>query len=185
MKNPWIISLCLLIAPVFSSYSFEQTCSDVIPASTPLDRFTIHDDATVTDTKTNLMWQTCIHGQDFVDGTCRGGSAGNSWSLALDIAENSTFAGYEDWRLPNIKELLSIVEHRCVNPALDLDVFPGAVGYALWSSSPFNNSSYIWFVYMDDGTSWHDEENYVPYNFKLVRDIIQNNSSKRQLKKIV
>lgn len=173
MNKAWIISLSLLVTPVFSALSAEQTCSGAVPASTPTERFVIHDDATVTDTKTNLMWQTCIHGQDFVDGTCIGGGPGHYWSEALDIAENSTFAGYEGWRLPNIKELLSIVEDSCVDPALNLDVFPGAVGYALWSSSPFDSSSYIWFVYMNIGLSWHDEENYVPYNLKLVRDLVQ------------
>lgn len=59
-----------------------------------------HDngDGTVTDRATGLMWQ-------------KGYGAGLNWSEALQYAENSTLAGYADWRLPDIKELQSIVDY--------------------------------------------------------------------------
>lgn len=35
---------------------------------------------------------------------------GMDWEAALAYAEGATYAGYDDWRLPNVKELQSIVD---------------------------------------------------------------------------
>ncbi|BDX05645.1 DUF1566 domain-containing protein [Planctobacterium marinum] len=163
----------LLFALLFSQSTqaqWRQTCLDAVPASTPTEQFIMHDNGTVTDTRTNLMWQTCLYGETYANGTCNPVGVIAYWNEALDIAENAQYAGYDDWRLPNIKELLSIVENQCVDPAMNLSVFPGASGTALWSSSPFNDSNEIWFVFMNSGDTWHDGEEYEPYAFKLVRD---------------
>lgn len=74
--------------------------------------FVDNDDGTVSDNATGLMWQ-----QDD-DGILR------DWENALSNAENLTLAGYSDWRLPNAKELQSIVDYtRCPDitnsPAID------------------------------------------------------------------
>jgi hypothetical protein len=52
----------------------------------------------VNDTKTGLMWQ-----DDAVGSTM-------TWANAITTCENLTLGGYSDWRLPNIRELKSIVE---------------------------------------------------------------------------
>lgn len=74
--------------------------------------FVDNDDGTISDNATGLMWQQ----ND--DGTMR------DWENALSYAENLTLAGYSDWRLPNAKELQSIVDYtRCPDitnsPAID------------------------------------------------------------------
>lgn len=63
---------------------------------------------------------------------------------ALAYAENSTLAGYDDWRLPNVRELQSIVDYTHSpsaddesnkGPAIDTDFFeiteiaPGTTNY--------------------------------------------------------
>jgi hypothetical protein len=60
-----------------------------------------HDngDGTATDNATGLMWMKNDNG------------AGVVWQEALTYAENSEFAGYTDWRLPNAKELQSILDY--------------------------------------------------------------------------
>lgn len=71
-------------------------------------------DGTVTDLATGLMWQQSD------DGNRR------DWQTALADAEDSTLAGYSDWRLPNIKELQSIVKYGGEVggwPAIDTDIF--------------------------------------------------------------
>ncbi|MFH1245833.1 MAG: DUF1566 domain-containing protein [Candidatus Omnitrophota bacterium] len=58
-------------------------------------------DGTVTDIRTGLMWPK--------DGTGLGYASGGTktWNDAIDWALGLSFAGYDDWRLPNINELLS------------------------------------------------------------------------------
>ena len=70
--------------------------------------FIDNGDGTVTDLATGLMWMQ-------VDsGTFNVGDDGNgklNWEQALDWAGNLEYAGFSDWRLPNAKELQSIVDY--------------------------------------------------------------------------
>lgn len=61
--------------------------------------FTDNSDGTITDAATGLMWM-----QD-------DSKASMNWKFALNFAENFTYAGYSDWRLPDAKELQSIVDY--------------------------------------------------------------------------
>jgi hypothetical protein len=65
------------------------------------------------------------------------------WQQALEAPDGYSFAGYSDWRLPNIKELSSIIEQRCYNPAINLSVFPATPGSYFWSSSPDADGSEV------------------------------------------
>lgn len=69
--------------------------------------FTANGDGTVTDTVMGLVWQQSD------DGNTR------DWPRALKYCEDLTLAGKRDWRLPNVKELQSIVDYRKNDPALD------------------------------------------------------------------
>ncbi len=106
-----------------------------IPSSTPTGAFTDHGDGTVTHHATGLMWMKCPLGQSGSD--CGTGEADTyTWDNALEAAAASVFAGHTDWRLPNVKELNSIVEYRCQGPAINEEVFPGTGTSDFWSSSP-------------------------------------------------
>ncbi|MGB5444956.1 MAG: DUF1566 domain-containing protein, partial [Psychromonas sp.] len=48
---------------------------------------------------------------------------GMNWEVALVYAESSRYAGYNDWRLPNAKELQSIVDYSGVFPTIDSSMF--------------------------------------------------------------
>ncbi len=56
-------------------------------------------DGTVIDRATGLMWMQKDSGR------------GMNWEDALEYAENLVYAGYDDWRLPNAKELQYIVDY--------------------------------------------------------------------------
>lgn len=164
------LSLCL-IALFFSAVASAQTVNQNIPASTPTSRFTDNGDGTITDKATGLMWKKCSEGQTGAD--CAGGVADTyMWQGALQQAQAVSsgvgFAGHTDWRVPNIKELDSIVEERCSAPAINLSVFPNTVGNYWSSSSCAFDGSYAWVVYSyDGGDSWSYK--YGNYYVRLVR----------------
>jgi len=84
--------------------------------------FTNNLDGTVTDHCTGLMWQQAT------------GST-MDWETALTFCEGATTADYTDWRLPNIKELQSIVNYETYSPAA-FSEFSTASDY-YWSSTTY------------------------------------------------
>ncbi|WP_440874018.1 Lcl domain-containing protein [Thalassotalea sp. PLHSN55] len=121
---------------------------------TPDERYTVHDDGTVTDLATDLMWAQCVVGLSGVN--CDNGTAeAMNWALALEEAQTSELAGYNDWRLPNIKELYSLVDFNRVEPAINLNIFPATTVDYTWSSSPMIDFSQdAWFVNFKAGLNW-------------------------------
>lgn len=63
------------------------------------NRFSDNGDGTITDEATGLMW------------TKSDNREGVLWEDALAYCEGLELAGYDDWRLPNAKELQSIVDY--------------------------------------------------------------------------
>ena len=106
-------------------------------------RYTDHGDGTVTDTKTGLMWMKCTYGQsyDSVTNSCsETGAAAGDWQAAFAnaaLANDASSLSYTDWRLPNIKELGSLVDFG-KNAGIDTDTFPIFNNEATyyWSSTP-------------------------------------------------
>jgi hypothetical protein len=72
-----------------------------------INDFVDNGDDTITDEATGLMWAQDDSG------------TGMNWEAALAYAENANYAGYDDWRLPNVKELQGIVDYSGIFPAID------------------------------------------------------------------
>ena len=160
------LSICLVLVLIPSLGQATQLCEyDGVPATAPASQFTDNGDGTVTDTVTSLQWKRCSEGQTWDGTTCTGTASNYTWQQALQAADAATYAGQSDWRLPNVKELVSIVERACVSPAIDLSVFPGIPeGSFHWSSSPVTfTTGYFWGVYFRLG-----EVNYLPGSFAYV-----------------
>ena len=165
------LTFCTLFGTlVLSSAAIAQICTNTnMVESTPTDRYTFNTDGTVTDDTTHLMWKRCLEGQifsdngtpnNFLDDTCSGGGTILNWQGAFIVAEatNTLNIGvsHTDWRVPNLKELKSIVEHCRVIPAVNTEVFPNAESLVLWSSSPIYEYG-AWVVDFDGGNgSWDD-----------------------------
>ncbi len=125
----------LMIVLVFVSHLVQAGCTDDIEASTPNKRFSVDENnGIVIDNKTHLVWMRCAIGQS--GRRCTGNASRYNWKNALETAERIQFNGEDDWRLPNIKELASIVEAQCNKPAINSDIFPETPSGWYWSSSP-------------------------------------------------
>jgi len=124
-------------------------------ASSP-HSFTDNGDGTVTDNVTTLMWQK----QD--------DNIPKTWESAITYCETLSLAGHADWRLPNIKELRSIVDDTAFNPAISSTYFPAVVSSYYWSATTDAfNSSNAWFVDIDNGnvgTVIKSNSSYLSYN---------------------
>jgi len=165
----WIVAgLCGLM---WCSTGFAA-CVTTIPATTPTANFVDHGNGTVTDTKTGLMWKQCSEGLSGV--ACATGAPSlYTWQGALQAAQTLNagggFAGFTDWRVPNKKELISIVEMQCVTPGINTTIFPATVSNWYWSASPYaSNTSYacgVGFGVSGASTNLKSINNYV----RLVR----------------
>ena len=116
-------------------------------------RFTDNGDGTVTDNCTGLMWQ-----KETAPGTY-------TWQNALKYCENLSLAGHDDWRLPNVRELQSIVDYGRKRPRID-PVF-GAEWSWHWSSSTSvdDRRAALLVSFVDDFVpvvaSWKTDDGYV------------------------
>lgn len=91
------------------------------------------------------------------------------------------FAGYTDWRIPNLNELETIRNIQNVNPAVDSAFNTGCVATCTvtscsctrsnfyWSSSTYQGNPYFaWLVSFDDGYAFYDGKIY-NYSVRAVR----------------
>ena len=99
--------------------------NDYQPEATQMS-YTINADNTVTDNITGLMWRRCSQGMDD-NATCTGTPASYAWESALSVCEDET-TDYTDWRLPNIKELFTLVKLEGSSPFIDQTTFPATEG---------------------------------------------------------
>jgi len=101
----------------------------------PNPRFTVNEDC-VTDNLTGLMW------------TKDANLAGRmTWNSAIDYANNLTLCGYSDWRLPNRKELFSLIDCSNFSPAL-----PTGHPYTNVQADNYWSSSTNWLY--TDSSAW-------------------------------
>ncbi len=118
------------------------------PRVAPDSRYVNLGNGIVRDTKTELLWKQCSEGQ--TGASCTGTASTMNWQTALLTASNSSFAGFNDWRLPNVKELQSLVETGCSGPAINTTIFPNASSLEMWSSTS-NTATDAYRVEFTDG----------------------------------
>jgi hypothetical protein len=94
---------------------------------------TDNGDGTVTDETSSLVWQKTDD------------NVGRVWTDALTYCEGLSLAGQTDWRLPNIKELMSLIDYRFSPYTIDTAYFtsvPTGSLPAYWSSTTvFSNTN--------------------------------------------
>ncbi len=76
-----------------------------------------------------------------------------NWHQAQQYCKNLILDGFNDWRLPNKEELLTIVDARRFNPAIDI-AFKYSNGLGYWTSTSYARNHYYgkaWNVNFMDG----------------------------------
>lgn len=136
-----------------TSIGHAQTClTKNIHSTTPNSRFEIiNKGSEVKDKVTGLIWQRCSVGQMWDGTTCTGTATTYIWKQALTVAKNQG----NGYRLPNIKELQSIVEYQCREPAINSKIFPntpnphnnGTAGVYITSTPVIHAKYYVWGIY--------------------------------------
>jgi hypothetical protein len=116
-----------------------------------------NDNGTVTDESIGLMWQQETPGKPM------------DWRPSSEHCKYLRLAGYTDWRLPTIKELMSLVDYNRYTPAIDITYFPNTVPSFYWSATELAyGMGTIWGVNFGYGESYgHD--NYTSYYVRAVR----------------
>jgi len=109
------------------------------------DRFTDNGDGTITDNASGLMWP-----KDLKGAACNGGSS-IGWIAGITFAEGLTFATHSDWRMANLKELISIMDYSLYGPPLN-PIFIQAVTSSYWTSTAYKgNLDFRWGVWFTSG----------------------------------
>ncbi len=112
----------------------------------------------VNDTKTCLMWQ------DGDETTTK------IWKDAMIYCNDLSFAGFDDWRVPNIHELNSINDKNKKNTAIK-NAFVNTSSYGYWSSTTQAEwAEYAWVIYFDSSGGYtYDQLKSYDYRTRCVR----------------
>lgn len=203
MKHYARYLITLLLSGMISLPTSAQICErSTIIQNTPTENFvTINPDSTkyvltfplatdgseVLDLSTGLIWKRCSVGQtwDQTNYRCKGIPSRLSWQEALLLADTTETNEGKPWRVPNVKEMVSIVDYQCMTPPFNLEVFPntpasvpaplsvGTYGSGYWTSSPKltpSSSTTIWWIDTHMGeTSSRSIDSGINYFVRFVR----------------
>lgn len=118
-----------------------------------VEHFSIASPSTVIDNLTGLMWR-----RQFLSDTL-------TWESALTHADTAATAGFTDWRLPNIKEIQSIMDVSRINPCLNTSYFTAIPAMKCWASTTLpNKTGSAWYLDTRFGITTYDvktRRNYV------------------------
>ena len=114
----------------------------------------------VIDKKTGLMWQD-NHAVKYVK---------KEWQGAMKVCQQLHLAGYNDWRLPNIHELLNLIDKSKHDPVIKKEFKNISASGYYWSSSEHENKEFAWMMNFTRGYEYNNYKSYERY-VRCARDI--------------
>lgn len=111
----------------------------------------------VKDLATKLTWQRAIPAD------------GATHAAAAQYCADSTVGGWDDWRLPSLQEMETIVDEGRSNPAADPVVFPQTPAAGFWTATLWAGTPVLaWHVDFDRGGAAYDTAT-MSYRIRCVR----------------
>lgn len=106
-------------------------------------RFTDNGDSTISDSVTMLTWAK----------TPTDSGTTNDWNTAVDYCANLSLGGADDWRLGNVREIMSLWDFsRSSPPLVSGHPFSALGGWYIWSSTTRKaGTTTAWYFASDDG----------------------------------
>jgi len=123
----------------------------------PVPRFTDNVDGTVTDNLTGLIW---LKNANRFNAREWSNALSNCNTLADDGSNLTDDSVAGDWRLPNVKELQSLIDYGSFDPALPSGhPFTGVVSNYYWSSTTVADFTGVaWGVNLGNGYVYYDDK---------------------------
>lgn len=153
MKKLIFVTIALSVA----SFAAQQ-CDSSIRKTTPDIRFVKDDVKGIAyDTYTGLKWYRCPLGKFWNKDkkTCAGTNEKNTFGTALVKVKDFNLdpkntTSIQTWRIPNAKEMSSILEDACLKPALNQNIFVNFIqgeGHEvenyMWTSTYYEGSNEV------------------------------------------
>jgi hypothetical protein len=127
------------------------------------------DEQEVTDRRTGLTWRRCVEGRSFNGAACQGAALEQPWIDTLAHARRQARQTGVAWRLPNLKEVASLLDHE-QRLHVDIVAFPGANLDVLWTSSSFPTDPTPRCVSFPQGGDFACSQGAGGFGARLVRD---------------
>jgi len=107
----------------------------------------------------------CPIGMQWDNNRCLNVPDRETWSDArLAVAmlnEEGGYAGFRDWRVPNLEELSALVESKCYEPAINSAIFPDTPSMGFWTTTEDTyHVQGAWLVYFLNGSSYMGNREY-------------------------
>lgn len=129
----------------------------------------------VRDATSGLMWQRTV---DTIAGDSRDGDT-ITWLQMLQTCTDLVLGGFDDWRLPTLKELLTLVDEGAAPPApaIDTSLFVNTRAdentlHFFWSSTfGIDNPVSVWGIHFDTGETNNGHDGSGAGQIRCVRNI--------------
>lgn len=175
-SNNCLLILCVIYPLIVTSCDYFRTpedCSQFFqnrPDS--LSGFSMLSGGLATHKENTIDWARCPAGTQFkATQTCVGVPLALTFQEAQAYAKELSEKSGQSIRLPTSKEMASITERACINPAINLNVFPSADVDNYWTSeenSSRNRVACAYYTYQGRRSCLEPKE--LPHPFMLVLD---------------
>lgn len=136
------------------SYSFTLREEPEEPAAPSLDGIVVDEAAGLMWSQANVLPKKCTHAE------------------AEEACKALRLGGFDDWRLPNVKELVGLVDYGRYDPAIDPEKYPTCNSDWYWTSSIYASSpGCAWVVNFLSGNADYAHRDYYDAFVRAVRSV--------------